>query len=167
MKALGGLLLVLMSVMSSAAFATVGSDSDIAFAVEPAFVAHGNGAFLDSFDFAVEGQSNFGAQVVSFELSGLLGISDLVLEVLDSAYNVIAATTTNQLAWVLDSGSYSLSVSGAASGRFGGAYAVTAITTPVPEPSALLSLMLGLGVVGYAARRRSRQSSSAPAGSMA
>ena len=60
---------------------------------------------------------------------------------------------------VLDAGSYYLRVSGDITKRFG-AYSIemTALnsgtTPPVPEPSEYLMLLAGLGIVGYAVRRK-------------
>jgi hypothetical protein len=60
---------------------------------------------------------------------------------------------------VLGAGSYYLRVSGDIAKRFG-AYSIemTALnsgtTPPVPEPSEYLMLLAGLGVVGYAVRRK-------------
>ena len=60
---------------------------------------------------------------------------------------------------ILDAGSYYLRVTGDVAKRFG-AYSLemsalsTGTTPPVPEPSEYLMLLAGLGVIGYAVRRK-------------
>ena len=54
------------------------------------------------------------------------------------------------------SGNYTLAVNGNVTGMFGGAYSGV-IAGAVPEPEAYAMMLVGLGMVGWAARRRQRQ----------
>ena len=54
---------------------------------------------------------------------------------------------------VLGAGDYRLNITGIISGAFGG-YHLAAAVAAVPEPSEYLMLLAGLGIVGYAVRRR-------------
>ncbi|HAT32776.1 MAG TPA: hypothetical protein DCW29_18600 [Janthinobacterium sp.] len=54
----------------------------------------------------------------------------------------------------LTSGSYFLEVDGKVVGNGGGTYAVDMTVSPVPEPEAYAMLLGGLGLIGFAARRR-------------
>jgi PEP-CTERM motif len=55
----------------------------------------------------------------------------------------------------LAAGSYTLQIKGTVSGAGGGSYAgVLNITNPVPEPESYAMLLVGLGFMGFTARRR-------------
>ena len=56
------------------------------------------------------------------------------------------------LTGLLGAGNYILKVSGAVSGIAGGGY--VAQIAAVPEPSEYLMMLAGLGIVGYAVRRK-------------
>jgi hypothetical protein len=51
-------------------------------------------------------------------------------------------------------GDYTLKIGGNSVGQGGGFYSVAAVTVPVPEPETWAMLLAGLGLVGFAVRRR-------------
>ncbi|MBW8190587.1 FxDxF family PEP-CTERM protein [Neiella marina] len=57
---------------------------------------------------------------------------------------------------MLNSGSYKYVVSSESSANVGSVFGFASSVTPVPEPSVYAMLFAGLGVVGFAARRRQR-----------
>lgn len=56
----------------------------------------------------------------------------------------------------LDAGSYFIEVAGHANSAFGGAYAVSLMAQPVPEPGEWAMMLAGFGLIAAAARRRRR-----------
>ena len=63
----------------------------------------------------------------------------------------------NNTTWTqsLAAGDYVVKISGNANGSFGGTYGFAMQLAPVPEPQTYAMLLAGLGLVGFAARRRS------------
>jgi hypothetical protein len=55
---------------------------------------------------------------------------------------------------VLDSGHYSLKISGTGEGSSGGMYTWTMLAQPVPEPETYAMMLAGFGAIGFMARRR-------------
>lgn len=55
-------------------------------------------------------------------------------------------------------GHYTLAVGGTATGLLGGTYAIAAATVPVPEPKTWAMLLAGIGLIGLAAWKRSKNS---------
>ncbi|MFO1384820.1 MAG: FxDxF family PEP-CTERM protein [Chitinivorax sp.] len=130
-----------------------------------------NDSFVDKFNFTLSNDATLSvqlAELTSFNTKLSLldldlfkvgaGTTSLVFDLpvmTDSDPAIEASFTTG----VLTAGSYYLRVSGDIAKRFG-AYSIgmTALnsgtTPPVPEPSEYLMLLAGLGVVGYAVRRK-------------
>jgi hypothetical protein len=54
----------------------------------------------------------------------------------------------------LAAGTYNLVVSGVSDGTHGGSYGLDLSVSPVPEPTAYATLIAGLGLIGFATRRR-------------
>lgn len=57
---------------------------------------------------------------------------------------------------IVNAGEYIVSVFGSTNGQWGGYYNGTISVTAVPEPETYAMLLAGLGVVGFAARRRNK-----------
>jgi hypothetical protein len=68
---------------------------------------------------------------------------------------------TESFSGLFAAGPYQLTVSGTPNGGFGGVGTVDVITTPVPEPHEWAMMLAGLGLVGWAARRRKKDDSGA------
>ncbi|MCF6346333.1 MAG: FxDxF family PEP-CTERM protein [Thiomicrorhabdus sp.] len=116
------------------------------------------GAFTDTFNFTLSEDNFFEA----FAVSGNAAISAFTsMNVLGyfgtpsttGSFSIIDLTQGVQLA----AGSYNLVVSGVATGNASAGYALTTITSPVPEPSSIALMLGGLGLVGFMAARRSKK----------
>lgn len=106
--------------------------------------------------------------------TGTLGLSANVLEVVGSksgyTYNIIGLTysiwqdgskiSTDFSGGLtpayasLTAGDYELHISGKATGAFGGMYGLNLTVSPVPEPATYGMMVVGLGLLGLAKRRR-------------
>lgn len=137
----------------------------------PGFTWFGNSfsqaqTFSDTFNFTLNGAANsLGAvwdvdflarrdvELTSISLIGG-GLSSALVD-----YSPIDFSFSNLLA-----GSYSLIITGTVEGRRGGLYdsgyvgqlvtTRTTVSAPVPEPETIAMMALGLGVMGFVARRR-------------
>ena len=130
--------------------------------------AHIPGAFVDFFMFSISSIGlGVGATIsITVDVPEFPGpesnISFAGLAFLDSTNAVIATDFDGSDGWVLAAllptgGNYAFAVAGIADGSSGGAYGGalgTFVPTPVPEPHTYGLLLAGLGVVGFAARRR-------------
>lgn len=126
-----------------------------------AVVTHAFGSFIDTITFVVP--------------DGSLGVAANILPVPDTTDGVgfsghISALTyaiwqdntslgsyaggLNVSHTTLTAGSYTLTVSGNADGNFGGTYGLNMSVTPVPEPATYGMLLVGLGLLGFATKRR-------------
>ena len=115
-------------------------------------------SFVDKFSFDL---FNFNTKLslLDVDLFKIGGVgTSLVFDspvLTDSDPSMAASFSTG----ILDAGSYYLRVTGDVAKRFG-AYSLemsalsTGTTPPVPEPSEYLMLLAGLGVIGYAVRRK-------------
>lgn len=54
----------------------------------------------------------------------------------------------------LSAGDYYYRITGMSTGTVGGSYVLSSTVTPVPEPASIALLLAGLGVLGFAVRRR-------------
>ena len=87
--------------------------------------------------------------------NGVVGGGDDSKLSADFLFNGLSGNTTNAV--VLSTGKYFYSVTGSATGLFGGFYTLTSTIVPiqaVPEPETYAMLLAGLGAVGFLARRR-------------
>jgi hypothetical protein len=131
------------------------------------------GAFADTLEFSlstksyvgvvIKDQPNFSAN----SFAAVLDIYNLAASLYDGANQWIAdldystpgmigPLTIDQfnLDTMLDVGDYSLKLSGIGWGQAGGLYSYAVAAQPVPEPENWAMMLVGLGLVGYALRRR-------------
>ncbi|MGK5044647.1 FxDxF family PEP-CTERM protein [Janthinobacterium sp. GB4P2] len=129
-----------------------------------------NNFFSDKYTFTVTGLNDLSALATSLKPSpnsGLvmtgfsLGNASGIL--FQGSPDLINFTAQDQ-AWTLKSGStplatgnYFLQVDGYVASAAGGSYSGNLAVTPVPEPETYGMLLAGLGLVGFAARRRKLQ----------
>jgi hypothetical protein len=132
-----------------------------------AFDAGNNGnTFADRFTFSVgDYPFNVDAIVASISGSPAAGLDITGFSLYDASDSLVlsgsalstGAIDTWQLAGdLLDPGSYYLQVSGAVVSDAAAAYGGSVTLSPVPEPTTLGMLVGGLGLLGVAARRRTR-----------
>ena len=127
------------------------------------------GPFTDTFSFALPSASSVGASLTNvsftFGSSSQFFINSFAAS-LDSTPLVLSSTTVSGIYTVqvlaggveLFAGNHSLTVTGsrdATGGSYGGNITATPVT-PVPEPSTVVMLLAGLGVMGSIVRRRNR-----------
>ncbi len=121
------------------------------------------GSFLDVYNFSLADTSqNLNGAAVSLTLDTMnfhvLNIENFSLSLYDSASNSLLgswASNPVSFAATLPGGSYHLDAAGTANGLAGGNYTLS-IAAAVPEPESYALLLAGLGLVGFAARRRQR-----------
>ena len=126
-----------------------------------AVVTHAFGSFIDSITFVVpDGSLGVAANILpvpdASDGVGFSGhISSLTYAIWDGNTSLgsyaggLSVSHTS-----LTAGSYTLTVSGNADGDFGGTYGLNLAVTPVPEPATYGMLLVGLGLLGFASKRR-------------
>ncbi len=121
------------------------------------------GPFADTFSFTVPGSTSVAASVISgFDTNSMFQVAFTGFELFDSAGGPALATgfTAGGFFATLPSLSitagttYDLVVTGNLIGAAPGSYAGNVNISPVPEPETYAMLLVGLGLVGFAARRR-------------
>lgn len=116
-------------------------------------------SFSDTFNFQLGELSDVAAGVASLKLSfgnvTYTDISGLNLEIFDASHISQGSGLDFTLA-SRPAGSYYALVTGVGTGVFGGGYAggITVSAAPVPEPETWGMVLAGLGLLGYAGRRR-------------
>lgn len=166
-RTIGILASVVFWAFTDCASATVTEDI-----IEPQLIYHSErGAFTDSFDFEVESRFDdldskpgvsLQLEIRPIELGNVLQLSDFEIEVISGEGSTLLTAaymgpnaTYSRYFHVVDVGDYTLNISAVADGQLGGAYTVDFISyLPIPEPAPYLSLLLGLSIVGFFARRR-------------
>lgn len=135
--------------------------------------------FFDDYTFTIpSGSAN--SVTSSINLDSILGLSDLQarLYIGNTHQTGAVATGTLMSAWAttvnyspsvgvttvvlnpisLAAGTYTLQIKGTVAGLSGGSYAgVLNIANPVPEPETYAMFLAGLGLMGFTARRKSKQ----------
>ena len=116
--------------------------------------------FRDDFDFSVGAGHTFLSSVINLELGSTLDVSDLFVQLLDSAGTEIASGTADN-EFVIDeaiaAGDYTLRITGTPDGTNGGAYMVGLSVVPIPAAAWLF----GTAVLGFAVVSRRRRASEA------
>ncbi|HEV6965817.1 FxDxF family PEP-CTERM protein [Roseateles sp.] len=125
-----------------------------------------SGAIFDTYSFSLASTSSVTSGVMSFGnivggayslysfgADGMMGTGD---DVGLGAWTFGGMPTTHTVS--LTSGNYYYSVLGGVTGSASYAIASTATTAPVPEPETYALLGAGLGVIGFVASRRRRES---------
>lgn len=115
-----------------------------------------SGNFSDTFKFSLldNSDSSFGVAPLNLNFGkfSIFNINNLNLSLFDSANTQL--NNGLDFSQSLVAGNYHLNVSGVATGFIGGLYAGGINVTPVPEAKTYAMMLLGLGLIGFMARRR-------------
>jgi len=119
-----------------------------------------SGQFSDQFDFTLATGGSVSPAAVYFDFSSFTppnGFSSLSLTYDTQTFDLLTAGSGNPVSiGSLPSGAYSFTVAGdTLSG--GGTYGVQTTVSAVPEPNVAALMLLGLGMVGFTLRARSRR----------
>lgn len=176
-KALQAAILVAMAgYMASASAVTITSTTNLADItglaknIGNSFGAAAYGSsFSDLYTFNLSTASQSVGTTVTIDLSvGQLNfqLSNMAIKLTDSTGattyamdNTMDASKALQLSANLASGTgYRFLVTGDVTGNIGGGYAGVLLAAPVPEANTYAMMLAGLGLVGFMARRNTRQS---------
>lgn len=151
--------LVLATVNAQATVYNLGALSNVFLPPYPFLVS---GDFVDTFNFTLPDISNtdFGASPFNLNIVGNVPywhISDFTVSLLDSD-GVIRGSGQSFSIPGLAAGDYHLDVAGNADGLGGGLYAGFINVAAVPEPDTYAMMFVGLGLIGFMVRRKSKQS---------
>jgi opacity protein-like surface antigen len=171
---------LLAACMLAAATLAPASAADISAPIQPLeLVANSAGYFGDNFDVGNNGNTfsdrftftvgdlpfNIGSFVGSISSGAASGLDITGFSLYEADDDLVlsgSGITTGPLeTWVLagnllDPGSYYLQVNGTVVSDGASSFGGAVLLTPVPEPATLGMLAGGLGLVGWAARRRAR-----------
>lgn len=126
--------------------ATIGSSLD-----ETIYVSKSTSFFEKAYDFVLSSTGNITYSVTEVETLPLFNINFLNFGLYDSNLNLLSSSSN------LSTGTYTLLVTGKSVGTAGGLfnlkYNVGAVTA-VPEPETNALMLVGLGLIGFIARRK-------------
>ncbi|WP_171013957.1 FxDxF family PEP-CTERM protein [Chitinivorax sp. B] len=163
--------LVLVSGVASAATYNVGELTKFTDVVVKPGIG-GDDTFADTFKFSVGDKFKLNATLSEISAAGLPTILNLdalsgnLYKLVNGSWTAMNLGTSlsgsgvlsgSFSSGVLEAGQYRLNVSGILSGLFGGGYGLSLNANPVPEPSEYLMMLAGLGVIGFAVRRKRAQ----------
>lgn len=111
-------------------------------------------SFDDIFSFTLNTPTSISLKVTEIEQ---LDQGDYIYNISDATFNYNIFNSSNQMVTNFNNllaGNYTLKVSGITTGLVGGSYSVN-IATPVPEPETDALILIGVGLLGWAARKKS------------
>jgi opacity protein-like surface antigen len=118
------------------------------------------GTFTDTINFSITaGDLASAANPLNVMLSGqnVSNIDNLQYTLWSGSTSLFTydGNNTTNFSMDLPAGDYVIKVTGNANGSHGGTYGFAMQLAPIPEPETYAMLLAGLGLVGFAARRRS------------
>ena len=119
----------------------------------------GDSPFTDFWNFTLGSPSNLDAIVSSIPVPPVLGLDNLFLALFHADNTGIGSPVAGgSLATytALSSGGYYFRVTADPTGAFGGLYLGAINVTAVPEPEVWAMMMIGVGLIGYQLRRKSK-----------
>lgn len=126
----------------------------------------GTGSFSDLYTFDLSQPSQSLGTTVTFQISlsgNSLALDNMVIQLTDSSMNVLGTDTqalsgyTLSISGPLAAGTgYGFWVTGDVTGTLGGSYSGLLAAVPVPEAETYAMMLVGLGLVGFMVRRRTR-----------
>lgn len=128
---------------------------DYSFNIASGFVGELSGFFTSGTDFLYGVNDGFSVAGVTLTGATLSSNSSFVMDIIDVSGWIATTYTTNFSASNLAAGNYTLTLTGtsySAGSSFSGAYVLN--TMPVPEPETYALMMMGLGLMGFIARRK-------------
>jgi PEP-CTERM motif len=124
--------------------------------------------FSDTFTFSISGPGAGSAGYVNFTLNlakyNIIGATLALAGPVSFAAQAITSSVPISINFA--PGNYIATLKGRATGQLGGQYYL-GVAAPTPEPEAWASMLLGLSLAGFLARRRKRQTKLTPAMAMA
>ena len=176
LRACGAILLAVVVGFGSQPAAAIQGPGDLGILSVPGGTLIGNGGLSGDFDdvysFQVASDASFGSKLLSISFSSILNIQDFTtslwqggVELATGTFQTVSASgydlllvSTLQYSPLSSNLQYELLVEGTSTGKlaslYSGAIALKPVVTAVPEPEVYAMLLTGLGIMGWAAKRR-------------